>query len=84
MSDCSASHLQLKTRLVQQLASQLDVESTSRTTRHTPRLFLRANVFDLLVAVEVVDSGLAEHGVVLELTLAERRSVTSNDLRRSN
>lgn len=48
-------------------------------TKHTPRLFLRANVSTYVVAVEVVDSGLAEHGVVLELTLAERGSVAGND-----
>lgn len=32
-----------------------------------------------VVAGEVVDGGLAEHGVVLELRLAERRGVASND-----
>lgn len=32
-----------------------------------------------VVAVEVVDSGLGEHAVVLELRLAERRGVASND-----
>jgi hypothetical protein len=32
-----------------------------------------------VVAVEVVDVGLGEHGVVLELRLAERRGVASND-----
>lgn len=32
-----------------------------------------------VVAGEVVDGGLAEHGVVLELRLAERGSVASND-----
>lgn len=36
-------------------------------------------VVTYVVAVEVVDSSLAEHGVVLELTLAERRSVASDD-----
>jgi hypothetical protein len=47
--------------------------------KHTPRLFLRANVSTYVVAVEVVDGGLAEHGVVLELTLAERGGVAGND-----
>lgn len=51
----------------------------ARAIKHTPRLFLRANVSTYVVAVEVVDGGLAEHGVVLELTLAERRGVASND-----
>lgn len=32
-----------------------------------------------VVAGEVVDGGLAKHGVVLELRLAERRGVASND-----
>jgi hypothetical protein len=32
-----------------------------------------------IVTCEVVDVGLGEHGVVLELTLAERRGVASND-----
>lgn len=32
-----------------------------------------------VVAREVVDGGLGEHAVVLELTLAERRGVASND-----
>ena len=32
-----------------------------------------------VVAVEVVDSGLGEHGVVLKLRLAERRGVASNN-----
>jgi hypothetical protein len=32
-----------------------------------------------VVAGEVVDVGLGKHGVVLELTLAERRGVASND-----
>ena len=32
-----------------------------------------------VVTSEVVDVGLGEHGVVLELRLAERWSVTSND-----
>lgn len=32
-----------------------------------------------VVAGEVVDGGLAEHRVVLELRLAERRGVASND-----
>jgi hypothetical protein len=32
-----------------------------------------------VVASEVVDGGLGEHAVVLELRLAERRSVASND-----
>lgn len=32
-----------------------------------------------VVAAEVVDRGLGEHGVVLELRLAEGRSVASND-----
>lgn len=32
-----------------------------------------------VVAREVVDGGLGQHAVVLELTLAERRSVASND-----
>ena len=31
-----------------------------------------------VVAVEVVDSGLAEHAVVLKLRLAERRGVSGN------
>ena len=35
--------------------------------------------FSYVVAVEVVDVGLGEHGVVLELRLAERRGVASND-----
>jgi len=47
--------------------------------KHTPGLFLRANVSTYVVAVEVVDGGLAEHGVVLELRLAERGGVASND-----
>ena len=32
-----------------------------------------------VVTGDVVDVGLGEHGVVLELTLAERRGVASND-----
>ena len=32
-----------------------------------------------VVAGEVVDGGLGQHAVVLELGLAERRSVASND-----
>ena len=32
-----------------------------------------------VVAAEVVNGCLGEHGVVLELTLAERRSVASDD-----
>jgi hypothetical protein len=32
-----------------------------------------------VVAREVVDGGLGQHAVVLELRLAERRSVASND-----
>jgi hypothetical protein len=32
-----------------------------------------------VVASEVVDVGLGEHGVVLEFTLAERGSVASDD-----
>ena len=32
-----------------------------------------------VVAGEVVDVGLGKHGVVLELRLAERRGVASND-----
>jgi len=32
-----------------------------------------------VVTGEVVDVGLGKHGVVLELTLAERRGVASND-----
>lgn len=32
-----------------------------------------------VVAREVVDGSLGQHGVVLELTLAERRSVGSNE-----
>jgi len=51
----------------------------ARAIKHAPRLFLRANVSTYVVAVEVVDSGLAKHGVVLELSLAERRAVASND-----
>ena len=51
----------------------------ARAIKHTPRLFLRAIVSTYVVAVEMVDGGLAEHGVVLELTLAERRGVASND-----
>lgn len=47
--------------------------------KHTPGLFLRASFSTYVVAVEVVDGGLAEHGVVLELTLAEGRSVAGND-----
>lgn len=51
----------------------------ARATKHTPGLFLRARMLTYVVAVEVVDGGLAEHGVVLELTLAERGSVAGND-----
>jgi hypothetical protein len=51
----------------------------ARAIKHTPGLFLRARVSTYVVAVEVVDGGLAEHGVVLELTLAERGSVAGND-----
>ena len=47
--------------------------------KHTPGLFLRASFSTYVVAVEVVDGSLAEHRVVLELTLAERRSVAGND-----
>lgn len=50
----------------------------ARAINHTPRLFLRANVSTYVVAVEVVDGGLAEHGVVLKLRLAERRGVSGN------
>lgn len=32
-----------------------------------------------VVAAEVVDGSLGQHAVVFELTLAERRSVASND-----
>ena len=32
-----------------------------------------------VVAREVVDGGLGQHAVVLELTLSERRSVASDD-----
>ena len=51
----------------------------ARAIKHTPRLFLRASVSTYVVAVEVVDGGLAEHGVVLKLRLAERRGVAGND-----
>ena len=36
-------------------------------------------IYPYVVAGEVVDSGLSEHAVVLELRLAERRSIASND-----
>lgn len=41
---------------------------------------LTASGTELVVtALEVVDSDLGKHGVVLQLRLSERRSVTSND-----
>lgn len=55
------------------------LDQLARANKHTPGLFLRARVSTYVVAVEVVDGGLAEHGVVLELTLAERGSVAGND-----
>ena len=39
------------------------------------RFFVKTYV----VTSEVVDGGLGQHAVVLELTLSERRSVASND-----
>jgi hypothetical protein len=44
----------------------IDVKETERSSTY-------------VVAGEVVDGGLGQHAVVLELTLAERRSVASND-----
>jgi len=41
--------------------------------------YARAADFTYVVTGEVVDRGLAQHGVVLELTLTERRSVGGND-----
>lgn len=36
-------------------------------------------VYTHVVTLEVVDVGLGQHGVVLKLTLSERRGVASND-----
>jgi hypothetical protein len=41
--------------------------------------FRQKRVCTYVVTGEVVDVGLGKHGIVLELTLAERRGVASND-----
>lgn len=40
---------------------------------------LNLQMLTYVVAAEVVDGSLGQHAVVLELTLAERGSVASND-----
>ena len=51
-----------------------------RAIKHTPEASSQSVcVLTYVVTVEVVNSSLAEHGVVLELRLAERRGVASND-----
>lgn len=57
---------------------------SSRACIKAPSQDMRFFLFSIgcgtyVVAGEVVDGGLAEHGVVLELRLAERRGVASND-----
>lgn len=43
------------------------------------KLSRRCFVWTYVVTSEVVDGGLGQHAVVLELRLSERRSVSSND-----
>lgn len=43
------------------------------------RHYGKGRLVTYVVASEVVNGGLGQHAVVLELTLAERRSVASND-----
>jgi hypothetical protein len=57
------------------MSSRAFIEAPSQDMRFFSSIRCRTYV----VAGEVVDSGLAEHGVVLELRLAERRGVAGND-----
>jgi hypothetical protein len=57
------------------MSSRAFIEAPSQDMRFFSSIGCRTYV----VAGEVVDGGLAEHGVVLELRLAERRGVAGND-----
>lgn len=58
---------------------QCPPEPASKLLRKTCNFSVSIGCCTYVVAGEVVDGGLAEHGVVLELRLAEGRGVASND-----
>lgn len=61
------------------MISIVGCRSRTRSGPSSKEIPNRRIVVTHVVSGEVVDGGLGEHGVVLELTLAERRSVSGDD-----